>query len=155
MGNSQSKIELYAAIRRDHRMGMSLRGLQRTHNVTWRTVRRALDGQWSEPRKKQRRKESRLDPYKPLIDGMLLADLDAPPKQRHTAQRIYDCLVEGQALSCMADFSQASSQAFLGRRPLVGEDREVHRVPPGTVRASAVASEYAFAARPNTCDRSL
>ncbi|ATL88736.1 IstA2 [Streptomyces malaysiensis subsp. malaysiensis] len=88
---------MYAAIRRDHRMGMSLRALQRTHNVTWRTVRRALDGQWPEPRKKQRRKESRLDPYKPLIDGMLLADLDAPPKQRHTAQRIYDRLVEDHA----------------------------------------------------------
>ncbi len=97
MGNAQSKVELYAAIRRDHRMGMSLRALQRTHNVTWRTVRRALDGQWPEPRKKQRRKESRLDPYKPLIDGMLLADLDAPPKQRHTAQRIYDRLVEDHA----------------------------------------------------------
>ncbi|GAA3082638.1 hypothetical protein GCM10020000_80840 [Streptomyces olivoverticillatus] len=26
---------------------------------------------------------------------MLLADLDTPPKQRHTAQRIYDRLVEG------------------------------------------------------------
>ncbi len=93
--NSQSKVELYAAIHRNHRMGMSLRALQRTHNVTWRTVRRALDGQWPEPRKNQRRKESRLDAYKPLIDGMLLADLDAPPKQRHTAQRTYDRLVEG------------------------------------------------------------
>ncbi|MFJ3762870.1 hypothetical protein [Streptomyces sp. NPDC090080] len=97
MGNSQSKVELYAAIRRDHRMGMSLRALQRTHNVTWRTVRRALDGQWPEPRKKQRRKESRLDPYKPLIDGMLLADLDAPPKQPHTSQRIYDRLIGDHA----------------------------------------------------------
>lgn len=78
-------------------MGMSLRALQRTHNVTWRTVRRALDGQWPQPRKKQRRKESRLDPYKPLIDGMLRADLDAPPKQRHTAQRIYDRLIGDHA----------------------------------------------------------
>ncbi|WP_326613412.1 hypothetical protein OG949_34450 [Streptomyces scopuliridis] len=60
MGNSQSKVELYAAIRRDHDAGMSQRGLQRAHNVTWRTVRRALDGQWPEPRKKPRRKESRL-----------------------------------------------------------------------------------------------
>lgn len=95
MGNSQSKVDLYAAIRQDHRLGMSLRALQRRHNVTWRTVRRALDGQWPEPRKRQRRKESRLDPYKPLVDGMLRADLDAPAKQRHTAQRIFDRLVEG------------------------------------------------------------
>lgn len=44
MGNSQSKVELYTAIRRDHLLGMSLRSLQRVHNVTWRTVRRAVDG---------------------------------------------------------------------------------------------------------------
>ncbi len=50
MGNSQSKVKSYAAIRRDHQMGMSLRALQRTHNATWWTVRRALDGQWPEPR---------------------------------------------------------------------------------------------------------
>ncbi|MEU8954890.1 IS21 family transposase [Streptomyces sp. NPDC048518] len=95
MGNSQSKVELYSAIRKDHLLGMSMRSLQQVHNVTWRTVRRALDGKWPEPRKKPRRKESRLDPYKPLIDSMLTADLDAPPKQRHTAQRIFDRLVEG------------------------------------------------------------
>ena len=82
MGNSQSKVELYAAIRRDHDAGMSQRGLQHAHNVTWRTARRALDGQWPEPRKKPRRKESRLDPYKPLIDEILRAALDAPRKQR-------------------------------------------------------------------------
>ncbi|MEN8652007.1 hypothetical protein ABCR94_15675 [Streptomyces sp. 21So2-11] len=91
----QSKVELYAAIRRDHVLGLSQRSLQPTHNVSWRTVRRALDGQWPEPRKKQRRKESRLDSCRPLIDGMLCADLDSPRKQRHTAQRIFDRLVEG------------------------------------------------------------
>jgi hypothetical protein len=37
MGHSQAKVELYAAIRRDHQIVMSLRALQRTHNVTWRT----------------------------------------------------------------------------------------------------------------------
>lgn len=67
------------AIRRHHRLGKSLRAPRRTRNVTWRTVRRALDGQWPQPRKKQRRKESRLDPYKSLFDGMLRADLDATP----------------------------------------------------------------------------
>ncbi|MGW8687079.1 hypothetical protein ACWGNN_39810 [Streptomyces sp. NPDC055817] len=113
MGNSQSKVELYAAIRKDHQMGMSLRALQRRHNVTWRTVRRALDGQWPELRKKQRRKESRLDPYKPLIDGMLRADLDAPPKQRHTAQRIFDRLVEGHEAD---DISYSMVRAYVKDR---------------------------------------
>ncbi|MDR6689086.1 transposase [Arthrobacter sp. 1088] len=31
---------------------------------------------------------------KPTIDAMLLADLDAPRKQRHTAQRVFDRLVD-------------------------------------------------------------
>ncbi|MDX3227597.1 hypothetical protein [Streptomyces sp. ME19-01-6] len=57
-------------------------------------MRRALDGHWPEPRKKPRRRESRLNPYKQLIDAMLRAGLDAPAKQRHTAQRIFDRLVD-------------------------------------------------------------
>ncbi|MFD5633679.1 hypothetical protein ACFWJM_05980 [Streptomyces sp. NPDC127077] len=47
-----SKAKLYAAIRRDHRGGMSMRDLEHKHGVTWRTVRKALDSSWPEPRKK-------------------------------------------------------------------------------------------------------
>ncbi|WKK23959.1 hypothetical protein QZH56_35650 [Streptomyces olivoreticuli] len=81
---SASKVELYAAIRRDHRAGLSGRALERKYGVTWRTVRKALDSHWPEPRKKQASRPSRLDRFKPVIDGMLAADLDAPPKQKHT-----------------------------------------------------------------------
>ncbi|MCT9081324.1 hypothetical protein [Streptomyces fulvoviolaceus] len=87
---SKSKADLYAAIRRDHRAGMSMRALQRKSGVTWQTVRRALDLVWPEPRKKLPPRPTRLDPYKPVIDGMLRRDLDAPPKQRHTAKRVFD-----------------------------------------------------------------
>ncbi len=91
----KSKVELYAAIRRDHRLGgISMRALEHKYGVTWRTVRRALDAQWPEPRKKHRPRTTRLDPYKRLIDGFLQADLDAPPKQKHTAKRIFDRLVD-------------------------------------------------------------
>ena len=45
-----------------------------------------------------RRRESRLDPCKPLIDGILRADPDAPAEQRHTAQRIFDRLTFNGAL---------------------------------------------------------
>src|SRR5215469_11565452 len=34
-----------------------------------------------------------MDPYRALIAGWLAADAQAPPKQRHTAKRIYDRLV--------------------------------------------------------------
>ena len=35
-----------------------------------------------------------MGPYLPVIERWLLADEDAPRKQRHTAKRIYDRLVE-------------------------------------------------------------
>ncbi len=36
---------------------------------------------------------STLDAFKPVIDDILRADLDAPRKQRHTVKRIYDRLI--------------------------------------------------------------
>jgi hypothetical protein len=47
-----SKVELYAAIRRDHRGGMKMRKIERKCSVSWRTVRKAVDSVWPEPRKK-------------------------------------------------------------------------------------------------------
>lgn len=91
---AMSKVELYGAIRRDHRGGMSMRELERKHGVTWRTVRKALDSSWPEPRKKLPPRATGLDPYKPVIDEILRADLDAPCRQRHTVTRIFQRLVE-------------------------------------------------------------
>lgn len=90
-----SKVELYAAIRRDHRGGMKIREIERKYNVSWRTVRKAVDSVWPEPRKQLPPRPTALDPYKSVIDGMLQADLDAPRKQRHTITRIFHRLVEG------------------------------------------------------------
>lgn len=89
-----SRVELYAAIQRDHRGGMSMRELERKHGVTWRTVRKALDSAWPEPRKKLPPRATALDPYKPVIDGILRGDLDAPRKQRHSVTRIFHRLVD-------------------------------------------------------------
>ncbi|MFI9809989.1 hypothetical protein ACIHEJ_37780 [Streptomyces sp. NPDC052301] len=89
-----SKVELCAAMRRDHRAGMTMRELERKHNVAWRRVRKALDSAWPEPRKPLPPRPSALDPYKGVIDGILRADLDAPRKQRHTVTRIFHRLLE-------------------------------------------------------------
>ncbi|MET9611945.1 IS21 family transposase [Kitasatospora indigofera] len=90
----KSKVDLYAAIRRDSRAGLSGRALERKYGVGFRTVQKALSSAWPEPRKKLRPRATRLDPFKPLIDQMLRADLDAPRKQRHTVKRIFDRLVD-------------------------------------------------------------
>ncbi|MGK4578519.1 hypothetical protein [Kitasatospora sp. HPMI-4] len=90
----KSKVDLHAAIRRDSRAGLSGRALERKYGVGLRTVQKALSSAWPEPRKKLRPRATRLDPFKPLIDQMLRADLDAPRRQRHTVKRISDRLVD-------------------------------------------------------------
>jgi transposase len=91
---SMSRVELYAAIRRDSRVdGLSSRDLARKYRVGRRTVALALSSAWPEPRKKLPPRTSRLDRHKETIDRILRADLDAPRKQRHTTKRIFDRLM--------------------------------------------------------------
>ncbi|MEV5879654.1 hypothetical protein AB0L75_36655 [Streptomyces sp. NPDC052101] len=90
----KSKADVYAAIRRDARTGMSTRALMRKYGIGYETVQRALVSALPEPRKKMRPRATRLDPYKPVIDAILKADLTAPRKQRHTVKRIYDRLLD-------------------------------------------------------------
>ncbi|MFE7358219.1 hypothetical protein ACFU8Q_35170 [Streptomyces sp. NPDC057543] len=110
--SQMSKVELYAAIRRDHRGGMSMRELERKHGVTWRTVRKALDSSWPEPRRKLPPRATTRDPYKAVIDEILRADLDALRKQRHTITRIFHRLVEEHG----ADDSYAVVRYYVASR---------------------------------------
>lgn len=112
-----SKVELYAAIRRDARAGLSGRALERKYNVGRRTVIKAVTSAWPEPRKKPPPRPSKLDPFKSVIDGILRADLDAPRKQRHTVRRIVDRLIEEHA---MVDVSYQVVRAYVAvRKPEV------------------------------------
>ncbi|WP_337822091.1 hypothetical protein [Amycolatopsis sp. A1MSW2902] len=54
----------------------------------------ALTSAWPKPRKPQPKRGSRLDPHLEMIDSWLRDDLDAPRKQRHTAKRILDRLLD-------------------------------------------------------------
>jgi transposase len=108
-----SKVDLFAAIRRDSRAGMSVRALAREHQVSRRTVRSALASAWPQPRKALPSRPSKLDEFKPIIDGILLTDLDAPRKQRHTVKRIYDRLIAEQG---MRDVSYSVVRAYVAER---------------------------------------
>jgi transposase len=109
----QSKIELYAAIRRDSRAGMSARAIERKYRVGRRTIVKALASAWPEPRKKPPPRRSKLDLFKPAIDEMLRADLDAPRKQRHTITRIYRRLIDEHE---MRDVSYPVVRAYVAER---------------------------------------
>jgi transposase len=88
-------VELFERIRRDHREeGLSVRALARRHHVHRRTVRQALASALPPPRAVPRRAAPVMGPWLPVIRQWLEADRDAPRKQRHTARRVWQRLVE-------------------------------------------------------------
>jgi transposase len=89
-------VEQFEQIRRDRdREGLSLRALAERHGVHRRTVRAALESPLPlVKRGPVARPAPKLGAYRALIDGWLLADLQAPRKQRHTSKRIWRRLVD-------------------------------------------------------------
>lgn len=77
---------------RDHK-GWSLRKVAKETGHRFETVKKYVDKDNFnlELRERQRRK-GKLEPFKELIDQWLKEDIQAKPKQRHTARRIYDRL---------------------------------------------------------------
>jgi transposase len=73
---------------------LSVRALARKYDVHRRTVRQALASAVPPARKVPVRAAPVLEQVCGLVDGVLEADLSAPAKQRHTAQRIFDRLVD-------------------------------------------------------------
>jgi transposase len=91
-----SRVEQFEQIRRDReREGLSIREFARRHGVHRRAVRQALASPLPPPRKRpEGRPAPKLGPYRPLIDEWLRADREAPRKQRHTAKRVWQRLVD-------------------------------------------------------------
>jgi len=107
-------VELFEAIRRDHRRdGLSIRALADRHGVHRRTVRQALGDAVPPVRKIPVRAAPKLDPAKALIDAMLTVDLTAPRKQRHTARRVLARLADEHQMS---DLTYSAVRDYVAKR---------------------------------------
>jgi transposase len=114
-------VEQFESIRRDHReKGLSIRGLARRHQVHRRAVRQALVCATPPAKTVPPRSCPALDPHKATIRRYLIDDLSAPAKQRHTARRIWERLVDEED----ATLSEASVRRYVHKlRAELGTDR--------------------------------
>ena len=107
----------------------SVRAIAREQHHHRRVVREAIAGTATPPRhyrQRSPRPRPMVDGVRPLIDAWLEADQDAPPKQRHTAKRIFDRLVdeygyEGKERAVreyVHDWKQAHRSDAIGYLPL-------------------------------------
>ena len=93
-------MEQFEGIRRDRRdEDLSIRELAARHHVHRRTVRAALADAVPPARRVAVREASGFGPYEEKVRGWLLADLSAPRKQRHTARRVWQRLVDEEGAS--------------------------------------------------------
>ena len=120
-------MEQFERIRRDARdEELSIRALADKHRVHRRTVRQALADATPPTRKPPERQAPVLGPHVATIRGWLTADLDAPRKQRHTARRVWQRLLEEEGVVV----AESSVRALVaGLKVEVGGNRAQVMVP--------------------------
>lgn len=101
------------AIKQRAARGDSVAQIAREEGISEPTVRKYRDMDDFSPQVKPRkRRGSKLDPFKATIDRWLAEDRKRRPKQRHTAQRVFDRLVA----ECGYDGSYTIVQAYVKKR---------------------------------------
>jgi transposase len=109
-----SRVEQFEQIRRDRdREGLSVRALAVRHGVHRRAVRQALASPVPPiKRLPVSRPAPKLGSFRAVIDEWLIADREAPRKQRHTAKRIWQRLVDEHG----ADVAEVTVRQYVRAR---------------------------------------
>jgi len=136
----RSRVEIFEAIRRDGRAGVSVRQLAERHQVHRRTVRQALASAVPPPRKAYAgRARPATDPWAELIDGWLIADREVPRKQRHTARRVWQRLVAEHG----AVLAEVTVSRYVARRRAeLGLDRVEVMVPQAHLPGAEAEADF-------------
>jgi transposase len=93
--------------------GKSIRQIQRDTGYHRRTIRKALeDGSVPQYTLQEPRSRPVLGPVQAIIDQWLEGDKDRPPKQRHTAKRIYERLTTEYGFTG----AESTIRSYVGRR---------------------------------------
>ena len=88
-------VDQYEHIRIGRRVyGKSIKKLQRETGHSKNTIRKVLRGEYQGYSERKNQPYPVLGAYLDIIDTWLKGDKESPKKQRHTAKRIYDRLVE-------------------------------------------------------------
>jgi transposase len=136
-------VEQFEGIRRDSRdRGMSIRALAKRHGVHRRMVRQALGDATPPARRLPERLAPATGPYVDLVRRWLMEDQVAPKKQRHTARRVWQRLVEEED----ARIGESTVRNLVARlRIEIGADRCQVMVPqthPPAVEAEVDFGEF-------------
>jgi transposase len=120
-------VEQFERIRRERRdEDLSIRALAGKHRVHRRTVRQALTDATPPSRKPPERQAPVLGPHVATIRRWLIEDLPAPRKQRHTARRVWQRLMEEEGVVV----AESSVRALVARlKTEIGGDRAQVMVP--------------------------
>lgn len=105
-------------IKKRHEDGWSVRKIARQLEVSRQTVRKVLAGPAEPPRYRLGgpRTAPVMGPYLGIVERWLLADLEAPRKQRHTAKRVYDRLTSEYGFPGSEVTVRRAVRALKGRR---------------------------------------
>ena len=105
------------------RKGFSLRKTAKFTGHDFKTVKKYVEkDNWNEVPKKRKKRETKLDKFKSIIDKWLTEDLTAKPKQRHTAKRVYDRLCDEYSESFDASYRTVRKYVSEKKKQLYGDD---------------------------------
>lgn len=107
-------MELFEEIRREYEFGIgTIAGVAKKLGVHRRMVREAIASALPKPRRPNRRRAWKIDSVREKIDAILVADRQAPRKQRHTAHRIWQRLL-AEVPGC--DIRERTIRQYVQRR---------------------------------------